>query len=447
MSDTPPTPGALIDEAKTFVRFSPEDAVALAALAPIVEPHLVALSERFYAELHRHPQAMAVLTGGPPQVERLKRTLQEWARGLFRGTYDARYADERSQIGSRHVALGVPQRYVIDAMAVVAEFLHEVLRRQLRDGDQRDRAAAALRRILAVDLTLMCETYLGDSLEAIRDLQRELEARNRSLEAANHALVQAVAVTSHELRTPLTSVLGFSQLLAEGRVVESARCLDFVAEINKTARSMLDLVDQLLDVARIETGALEIVPSEVDLRGAVRETTGMFTVHAEEKALALDVRLPSDAPSVIADEARLRQVLVNLIGNAIKFTDRGGVFVTVGVHPALRRAVIEIRDTGVGVPVDQQALVFEKFQQVKMEDGRRRGGLGLGLTLSKWLVERMGGTIALWSLGERRGTTVTVTLRLAAGHEALPLDVLRVALDEGAALTASGSIGRWRRAG
>jgi len=159
------------------------------------------------------------------------------------------------------------------------------------------------------------------------------------------------------------------------------------------------------------------------------------------------VRLPSDAPSVIADEARLRQVLVNLIGNAIKFTDRGGVFVTVGVHPALRRAVIEIRDTGVGVPVDQQALVFEKFQQVKMEDGRRRGGLGLGLTLSKWLVERMGGTIALWSLGERRGTTVTVTLRLAAGHEALPLDVLRVALDEGAALTASGSIGRWRRAG
>jgi len=444
-----PTPPSLIEETKRYVGFSNEDARTLVEIALVVEPHLPALSERFYAELRRHPRAMAVLTGGSRQAERLKLTLQEWARGLFRGDYGARYADERSRIGSRHVRLGVPQPYVIEAMAVVAEFLHEVLRRNLPEESRCDRAAAAMRRILAVDLTLMCDTYLEDSLQSIRDLQRELEARNRALETANQALVQALAVTSHELRTPLTAVVGFSQLLAEDRVVEPARRREFVAEISANARSMLELVDQLLDVARIEAGTLEVIPAEIDLRAVVTETTGMLTVHAEEKALRLDVRVLVHVPPVVADEKRLRQVLVNLIGNAIKFTDRGGVFVTVDVEPELARAVVQIRDTGVGVPVDKQALVFEKFQQARTETGRRRGGLGLGLTLSKWLVERMGGTIALRSAGEHEGTTVAFTLRLADASEPLPFDRACADVDEheGAALAGSGAAGRWRRAG
>ena len=143
-----------LEEMKRYIGFTTEDTQTLAALAPLIQPHLPALADRFYEQIPRHSEAAIVFTGGDAQIARLKGTLQAWAHGLFSGVYDEAYAQERFRVGYRHVQIGLPQRYVIAAMHVVSRFLHEVLHHQIPDDEQRHRAGVSLDRILILDLGL-----------------------------------------------------------------------------------------------------------------------------------------------------------------------------------------------------------------------------------------------------------------------------------------------------
>ena len=143
---------------KRYIGFSADDAATLRSLAPLIEPHLRALADRFYEEIPRHPGAEGVFTG-PEQVARLKVTLQHWARGLFSGAYDEAYAQERFRIGARHVQIALPQRYVIAAMHVVDQFVRAVFDREIAGAVAREQAHRSLSRILNIDLNLICETY------------------------------------------------------------------------------------------------------------------------------------------------------------------------------------------------------------------------------------------------------------------------------------------------
>ncbi len=144
-------------------------------LAPLVEPHLVELSERFYAQIPAHPEAAAVFAGGAAHIARLKLTLQRWARGLVSGVYDAAYAEERLQIGVRHVQIGLPQRYVVGAMYVVEDFLRGVIDAEVSEAE-RSTLKVSLSRIINIDLNLICETYFAGSMQQLRSLNDE--ARN-----------------------------------------------------------------------------------------------------------------------------------------------------------------------------------------------------------------------------------------------------------------------------
>jgi len=411
-------PETLLEEMKRYVGFTADDAATLASLAPLVEPQLPALADRFYEQIPRHSEAAAVFTGGEVQIAQLKLTLQHWARGLFSGVYDEAYAQERFRIGYRHVQIGLAQRYVISAMHVVALFLREVLDREIRDVDRHRRAHNSLSLIVILDLALICETYVEGSLRELRQLNERLTSANRSLEEANRVKADFLATTSHELRTPLTSTIGFSRLLLDGYVSDPAGQRDLLADVHRSALHLLSIVDDILDLSRIEAGRLEIEVETVELTVMIAEVTALTKLQADERGLVLLTEMPGDLPSVRTDRSRMRQILLNVIGNAIKFTDRGEIRVIAATDTDGAHVLVDVADTGIGIAPEQQPLLFEKFRQLDASHARKHGGSGLGLAISKGLIERMGGRIHLQSEGLGMGTTVTLAVPVA--REARP---------------------------
>lgn len=403
---------SLIDELKQYIGFTADDAARLRVLAPVIEPHLVELSERFYAQIPAHPEAAAVFTGGAAQIARLTLTLQQWARGLFSGVYDAAYAEERFRIGVRHVQIGLPQRYVIGAMHVVEDFLRAIIDAEVSE-PERSALKVSLSRILNLDLNLICDTYFSGSMQQLRSLNDELGSANRALSEANRIKDQFLATTSHELRTPLTSIIGFAKLLIDGYIPDEAGRREAVADINRSALALLALVDDVLDISRIEAGHLDMRIEPVSVADIFADVEATLAVQAREKSVALECEAAADLPPVLADRTRVRQIVLNLAGNAVKFTDQGSVGITADYEADSHRVRITVTDTGIGIPVDQQSRLFDQFRQLNQGHPRQHGGAGLGLSISKALVEQMGGTIRVESAGAGQGTTASVWLPVA----------------------------------
>jgi len=272
-------------------------------------------------------------------------------------------------------------------------------------------ARASLERIIILDLGMICETYFEGSLRELRQRNDRLTSANRSLEEANRVKADFLATTSHELRTPLTSIIGFSRILVDGFVDDPVEQRDLLGDVHRSALHLLSLVDDILDLSRIEAGRLEITVDNVDLAGLIAEVVTLTKVQADEKGLALVAEVPNTLPQVCVDRARMRQVLLNVIGNAIKFTDRGEIRVSVAATDSDGAHVrVDVADTGIGIALDNQPRLFEKFRQIDASHTRRHGGSGLGLAISKALIERMSGRIQLRSAGEGMGTTVALTI-------------------------------------
>ena len=248
-------------------------------------------------------------------------------------------------------------------------------------------------------------------------LEAEVESRTADLilarnaaEAANRAKSNFLANMSHELRTPLNAILGFSSLMRKdsGLSEHHLRSLDI---INRSGRHLLGLINDVLEMAKIEAGKLRMERAPFDLGAAIRDVVDMMTIRAGEKGLRLILDQASDFPRyVVGDEARLRQVLINLIGNAVKFTEQGGVTLRLG-RRGDSRLLIEVEDSGPGISAEDQAKLFQPF--VQLDSRQSAQGTGLGLAISRQFVELMGGGISLESV-PGQGSIFRVDLPLPA---------------------------------
>ena len=248
------------------------------------------------------------------------------------------------------------------------------------------------------------------------------EARTRAV-AANRAKSEFLANISHEIRTPMTAILGFADLLLSPNVpYEDQR--EFLETINKNGKALLKLIDDVLDLSRIEADRLSIEPVDCELRPLVEDIVGMVQMRAKEKRLKLEVDYAPALPEMIhTDPSRLRQVLVNLVGNAIKFTERGEVRIAVNAvqQPATATLVqFAVSDTGIGIKPARIGELFQAFVQADASTTRQYGGTGLGLAISKRLAKLLGGDIEVTS---EPGKGSTFTLSISTG----PLQAQRTA--------------------
>ncbi len=404
---------SFIQEMKRYLGFTEEDAALLRQLGPRMEKYLPELAERFYSQIPHHPNAFRVFSGGEAQIVRLKQTLQNWGKRLFCGVYDHAYAEERYQIGYHHVRIGLEQKYVISAMGIVRAFLSECLLLEFPAGDIRIRYARAVSKLLDLDLNLMCESYMHASMQNLRALNEQLERANRDLAEASRSKDEFLAQVSHELRTPLNSILGFSKLILDGLAKDRDEERELLRDVFSSAQHLLGIVNDILDIARIEAGRMSLHTEPVSPRQVIDSTLPLVSMQAASKSLQLrDETAGHKLPLVHADEVRFRQVLLNLLSNAVKFTPQGWVAVRAdwSAHPGFLR--VEVEDSGIGIPPEKREQVFQKFVQVDSSMTRRHGGSGLGLAISRRLVQMMGGAIGLDGGPGGKGTRVWFTLPL-----------------------------------
>jgi PAS domain S-box-containing protein len=264
---------------------------------------------------------------------------------------------------------------------------------------------------------------VGHDITLRKEAEAALLHAKEAAEAADRAKSEFLAIVSHEIRTPINGVIGFAQILADSPLSPEQR--EQVAIIKSSGQTLEKLIADILDLSKIEAGKIEIESSPFGLHRCIEEVVAFFQPKARAAALTLVTNVDPDVPAIVnSDEARLRQILTNLIGNALKFTERGGVTLhvacmrgeAVGLRETRRelRLFFSVADTGIGIPPDKLSKLFKPFSQVDSSSERRRNGTGLGLIISKRLCELMGGSI---SVDSRAGEGTTFRFSVLADYE------------------------------
>lgn len=256
------------------------------------------------------------------------------------------------------------------------------------------------------------------------DLQKQImlaEQETQAAAAASEAKSQFLAHMSHEIRTPLNGIIGIADILSQSHMDEGQA--QYIRTIRNSGEALLSIINDILDFSKIEAGKLDLESTNFSLDEMLKSLEDLFIAQLKDKDLELKYTLdPSIPPFLKGDPLRIKQILLNLISNGLKFTEEGGIYITVEARQLKPEIVIEIsvRDTGIGIPNDKQKTLFEAFTQVDSSTTRKYGGTGLGLQISKSLVEIMGGTIRLNSQLDK-GSSFTFDLHLQEGEEVISI--------------------------
>ncbi len=371
-------------ELVAYVGFSADDSARLLAFLPIAEPHFGPISEHFYERILAHPQAHDAITGGPEQIERLKRTLIQWMHSGLSGPHDQDFCQRRARIGHIHVRIGLPQRYMVTAMNVMRLDFRRVVEQELASAPSSEQWALndALDRLFDLELAIMLETY-------------KLEAEDRLRRRERLATIgQLAASIGHDLRNPL-SVMESSLYILRRRAQGDDRVIKHVDRIGQQITECDSIITKLLEMARNQAPRLDAVDVARLVEDALTAARVPERVHVEREGL--------DGLVLWIDGALVKQALINLLINSVQAQREGEGWIRIHADREDHYVVISLEDAGPGFESTTLPLIFEPLMTTKPT------GTGLGLSLVKSVVERHGGDV---SAGNREEGGAVVKLRL-----------------------------------
>ncbi|MFO0838634.1 MAG: protoglobin domain-containing protein [Phycisphaerae bacterium] len=382
------------EEIKRYVGFGDADAQRLAALRDSIEPFFRRTVDRFYAEIERRPEALAVLSGHN-QIARLKTSLSEWLWTLFCGDYDQEYYDRRARIGRMHVKVGLRQEYMFGGMDIVRQELEAAIR-QVAPANL-DACLDSLHKLLALELSVMLETYRDSYEQLVREAERA-SVKERLTRAEHLAEIgQLAASLAHEIKNPLAGISGAVQVIRDAAPAGDPH-RPILAEILRQIDRLDRTVKDLLIYARPVPPRLQ----ECRLDRVIERVATFFGREPELQRLRLVHVRGDPTPAIEADEHQVEQVLMNLVLNAAHASHDGG---SVRIRTTVREDGVQLRveDDGHGMDEELQRRAFQPFFTT------RARGTGLGLPICKRIIEEHGGELSIEST-PGRGTNVTVSL-------------------------------------
>jgi len=371
-----------------YLGFDERDALLLHDLVEVFAPHLDDIAERFYAHL-LHFEATRNVFKDDAMVQRLKEAQKTYLMQAVRGPYDAVYFERRWRIGYIHNVIGLEPRWFVGAF----KLYHRILFPYIQERYGSDSQAVidhilALDKIMALDMIVGLESYWIHYTAAMQ----HIHTLNTEIQAASAAKSQFLANMSHEFRTPLNAIIGFTEVMQDGLGGPlSDEQAEYLTDIHNAGQLLLRLINDVLDIAKIEAGRLELYYETFPIAQAIRDAITTLRPAAAKKGIELRWQLPPDLGVITADQIRLKQILFNLLSNAVKFTDSGSVRVSAQVEE--NNLHLLVADTGIGIRPEDRSRIFVEFSQVDASHGRKYEGTGLGLSLSKRLAEAHGGSI------------------------------------------------------
>lgn len=389
-----------------YLKFDERDVELLHDLEVLFRDRLDEIAQRFYEHMLSFAETRKVFKD-KAMIRRLGEAQKAYLMQAVQGPYDAAYFERRWRIGYIHNAIRLEPHWFIGAFQLYHRILFPmILERYSADAESAVEHILALDKIMSLDMQVGLQSYMVH----YSDTMEKLQAVNMQIEAASAAKSQFLANMSHEFRTPLNAIIGFTEVLQDqipGTL--NADQLEYLGDIHNAGQLLLRLINDVLDLAKVEAGRMELFYEIFPIAQTVRETVTALRGAAEKKGLAIKVSLPPDLGLITADQIRFKQILFNLLSNAVKFTDRGGVVVSGSIEGD--RLHVAVADTGIGMRPEDMGRIFVEFSQVDASHARRYEGTGLGLALTKRLVEAHGGRIWLDSqFGE--GSTFHISLPL-----------------------------------
>jgi signal transduction histidine kinase len=405
-------------ERLAFFDVGPADIAALRAFGRLTAGAMDGIIEDFYAHLLRFPELVGLLQGEPGRLERLKATLRGYFASLTEGRFDEAYFESRLRVGDAHQRVGLRPSWYLGAFSLYLRLALRTLVTETGDGARILPALDALIKAVFLDTSLAMSTYIfggyvqrevASELERAAQVAEEALRRHGEVERLKDDLTRMVV---HDLKNPVSGIAMLAQLaLRKGGDLPDAQ-QGYLRQIGRTCREMMRLIQNLLDISRLEEGKMPVVREAVLVGPLVDEVASDYAAVAEEGQRTVSAHIDPTIAPVVADRWLLRRVLGNLVINAIRHSGSEDVRIDAVAGPGPEEITVRVMDHGRGIPPEDHLVVFEKFRSVRRSATDAPGAdTGLGLPFCRLAVERMGGRVGLAS---RPGHTVfSVTLPAA----------------------------------